>query len=142
MINYPIQFQASAETTSGIQSQWKIEASNFKTTCSIPESFEGPGGTFSPEDFFLLSLQNCFIATFKVFAEYSRFSYESLSVQALLTVDKDTAEKPCMKSVHLKIHLLGVTDLKKAQLLANKTLESGFILRSVKTELTSEIKFN
>ena len=31
--------------------------------------FEGPGKEASPEDLYLLSLLNCLIATFKVFAE-------------------------------------------------------------------------
>ena len=33
---------------------------------TIPSEFEGPGGGYSPEDFYALALLNCFGATFKV----------------------------------------------------------------------------
>jgi organic hydroperoxide reductase OsmC/OhrA len=142
MINYPIIFEAQAEASAGIKALWTVEASGYSTSCSIPGAFDGPGGALSPEDFFLMGLQNCFIATFKVFAEYSRLKYDALQVQAGLKVNKDVGGKPWMESVELDIVIVGVEDHKRAQLLINKTLENGFILRSVKTEITAKVKIN
>ena len=139
MINYPVTFEASAVASAGMDSAWKVSAASYESTCSVPTAFEGPGGTFSPEDYFLLSLQNCFVASFKVFAQYSRLNFTTLKVDAQLSVNKDQDGKPWMESVQLKIHLSGADNEKKAQLLIAKTLENGFILRSVKTTIIPEI---
>ena len=75
MVKYPMSFKAQAHSPAGIQSPWssKAEAMPEKPlTLAIPPEFEGPGGGFSPEDLYLLALENCFVATFKVFAEKSR----------------------------------------------------------------------
>jgi len=141
MISYPVEFEASSESEFGIKSKWKVTASGIDIQCSIPKEFEGDGDALSPEDFFMMSLQNCFVATFKVFAEYSKLKFHRLLVDAKLKVDKDSENKPWMEEVKLKIQLLGVKqeDYKKAQLLIQKTLDNGFILRSVKSKIQSEI---
>lgn len=141
MITYPVSFHGIGSTTSGIQTEWKVSSSNFETSCSVPKEFEGPGSAFSPEDFFLLALKNCFIATFKVYAEYSRLNFESLNIIGELIVDKNEQEKPVMKALKLKIELTNASDQKKALLLIKKTLENGFILQSVKTEIITETFF-
>jgi organic hydroperoxide reductase OsmC/OhrA len=138
MITYPVSFHGTSEATAGIQKEWKVSSSDFAVTCSVPREFEGSGSTFSPEDFFLLSLKNCFVATFKVYAEYSRLSFDLLKVTGELIVDKDENNKPVMKKLKLKIEISNPSDKKKADLLVKKTLENGFILQSVKTEVHSE----
>lgn len=142
MITYPLSFFSSASALSGIKNNWEIEASGNKAMCSVPVEFEGPGGAFSPEDFFLLAAQNCFIATFKVYAEYSKLSFESLEVKSELIVDKNEENKPVMKTVKFFINVAGVSDEKKANLLIKKTFENGFILQSVKSQLVHEVIFN
>jgi organic hydroperoxide reductase OsmC/OhrA len=141
MLSYPINFKGSANATSGIKSSWEVEASGFSEKCCVPAEFEGEGGTFSPEDFFLLALENCFVATFKVYAEYSKLNYKALNIKTQLSVDKDESGKPMMSTIHFEIEIMDASDQKKATLLVNKTLESGFILRSVKTNITHELKF-
>jgi organic hydroperoxide reductase OsmC/OhrA len=138
MISYPVSFHGLSEASSGIKNEWKVISSGLASTCSVPKEFEGSGGAFSPEDFFLLSLQNCFVATFKVFAEYSRLSFDKLNVTGELIVDKNENLKPIMKACKLIIELTNPSDKKKAELLIKKTLENGFILQSVKTEIITE----
>lgn len=142
MISYPTSFYGTGEATSGIDKEWNVKSSEFSTKCSVPREFEGSGTAFSPEDFFLLSLQNCFIATFKVFAHYSKLNFDSLKVKAELIVDKDEKQKPVMKKLLMKIEFTNVSDQKKADILVKKTLENGFILQSVKTEITAELEYN
>lgn len=139
MINYPISFFAESDAPQGMKTSWDVKSSDYEAVCSVPKEFEGDGGSFSPEDFFLLSLQNCFVATFKVYAEYSKLSFENLKVHGELIVDKDENQKPMMKTLHLKIELHNVSDVKKATLLTKKTIENGFILQSVKTEIKHEL---
>jgi len=139
MITYPISFFGKTEATAGIKKSWLSQASGFEIGCAVPKEFEGAGGNFSPEDFFLMALQNCFVATFIVYSEYSKLTFDQIKVKAELVVDKDEHQKIMMKKLHLKIELQNVSDLKRAQLLINKTIENGFILQSVKTEIISEI---
>lgn len=139
MINYPVAFEANATTNPGINVTWNSLASDQETVCSIPKEFEGPGGAFSPEDYFLLALQNCFIATFKVFAEHSRLEFDELKVNSKLMVSKDNLGKPWMESAHLTVNISGIKDEKKCNLLIKKTFDSGFILRSVKTNISYDV---
>ena len=142
MINYPVSFFAESTAPSGLKTSWDVRSSDFEAVCSVPKEFEGNGGSFSPEDFFLLSLQNCFVATFKVYAEYPKLNFDRLDVHGELIVDKDDNQKPMMKIVNLKIAIHNVSDQKKAALLAKKTIENGFILQSVKTEIRHELILN
>jgi organic hydroperoxide reductase OsmC/OhrA len=141
MIQYPILFHGQASGVSGIKSNWKVSAKDYDSTCAVPVEFEGAGGAFTPEDFFLLAVENCFFATFKVFAEYSKLQYESIDVETTLTVDKDS-QQPIMKSCHLKINIKSTTDQRRATSLVKKAMEGGFILNSIKTTLTYDLIFS
>ena len=83
------------------------------------------------------------MATFKVFAEHSKLEFESLEVRAELIVDTDdTTKRPMMKQLKLSINLAGASDVTKANRIIKKTLENGFILQSIKTQIVHEIKFS
>lgn len=139
MITYPISFFGSSQSSSGISTSWNTASSGFDLSCSVPKEFEGSGEHLSPEDLFLMALQNCFVATFKVFAAYSKLEYKELKVQSELVVDKDEGGRPVMKSILLDICIEGPSDSRKADILAKKTLDNGFILRSVKTQIVPKI---
>ena len=141
MITYPISFHGESQAGQGIQNEWKVISSSFESNCSVPKEFEGCGKAFSPEDFFLLSLQNCFVATFKVYAQYSKLNFDSLNVTGELVVDKNEANKPVMKILKLKIEISNPSDKKKSDILVKKTLENGFILQSVKTEILTDVVY-
>lgn len=136
MKQYPLTFEVSAKSTSGIQSPWTTQAKTFNQDLSvaIPPEFDGPGGGYSPEDFYALALQNCFVATFKVFAEKSDLQFSGLSALTRLEVDRDSGGRPWMARLHLQVKLEGVTQKEKAQRLLDKTSQSCMILNSVKTE--------
>lgn len=140
MISYPISFYGESMTKPGIESPWLTRASGFEGTCSIPTSFEGPGTDLSPEDYFLLAIKNCFVATFKVYAAYSSLSYRQLHVTAELVVDKNDLGRPVMSSVRLNVELYHPSDLKKAQKIFDKAMASGPILCSVKTQIQSQLQ--
>lgn len=139
MISYPIEFQTQAAALSGINSSWSIQSQNFDLSCAVPVEFEGPGHALSPEDLFAQALTNCFVATFKVYAEKSRLEYDQLTCQGLLVVDLDENKKPCMKTFKLIANIKNPNSLDKAKLLADKAFKNGFILNSVKTHLTFEL---
>ncbi len=136
MIRYPMSFPVSAETRAGIAANWETRAPSMDSAIpmSIPPEFAGPGGGYSPEDLYAAALANCFVATFKVFAEKSKISFEALQVNAVLTVDRNESGAPWMKAVHLEVALSGASDSERARHLLEKTSQSCMILNSVKTE--------
>ena len=144
MFKYPMYFQAESLTQSGVQKTWtvtsKTSQNDWTATCAVPPEFNGPGGGFSPEDLFAQALTNCFVATFKVYAENSKLDYDSLSAESVLTVDLDENKKPVMKKLKLVVSVLNPSNQDKAELLAKKAFQSGFILNSVKTEIEYEYK--
>lgn len=133
MITYPLEFNSETISTSGIQSSWKTKSSNLESSMAVPPEFKGPGGGFSPEDLFNQALANCFVATFKVYAENSKLSFEDLNVNARLVVDNDESKKPVMKDFYLHAKIKAPSSGDKAILLAKKAAQSGLILNSVKT---------
>lgn len=141
MIQYPLKFKVHSGLNSGIQKTWNTQASEQNPlTVAIPPEFEGPGGGFSPEDFYALALLNCFSATFSVIAEKSKLDYERLECSGTLTVDRNEKGAPWMKHFNLHVHLLHPSDSERAERLLQKTSESCMILNSVKTEIAFEFK--
>lgn len=140
MIHYPLEFHTSADSNSGINSAWLTEASAFAHSIpvSIPKEFEGPGLGLSPEDLYAITLQNCFIATFKVFAEKSRLQFDSIHIDSKLEVDRDEIGKPWMARIHFKIRLSGVAQIDNAKRILERTSQNCMILNSVKTAKTFE----
>ncbi len=139
-MNYPMTFKASSSSLSGISTHWQGEASSFPVGLSIPPEFEGPGGALSPEDLFCLALTNCFLATFKVYAQYSKLSYGEISLTSELVIDLDENKRPVMKKFNSLVKINGVSQIDRALMLAKKTAQSGFILNSVKTECHFEFE--
>jgi len=140
MVQFPMIFKVSASSPSGIKSLWSATASGLDAKLAIPPEFEGPGGGFSPEDFYALALTNCFIATFKVVAEKSKLEFQELNVEAELTVDRGEGGKPWMSLIQMKIILRGTNNSDRAQQLLEKTSQSCMILNSTKTEKIFEFK--
>ena len=121
---------------------WQTQSDGIITTVAIPAEFQGPGGGLSPEDLFAQALTNCFVATFKVYAENSKLSYEEVHVHSELKVDFNENKKPVMSECILKVRITNASSKEKAELLCRKTSESGFILNSVKTKLVFEFDIN
>jgi len=141
MIQYPISFFASANSPSGIQTQWAVESSGLTLLCSIPTEFEGPGGALSPEDLFAQALTNCFLATFKVYAEKSKLGFSGINAKTELIVDLDEKKRPVMSEAKITAIIKGASSPERFRVLADKALSSGFILNSVRTKVYLELSF-
>lgn len=140
MIKYPMFFKSQAAGPSGIQTAWTsaTPTQGQKLRLAIPPEFEGPGDGFSPEDLYVMALQNCFIATFKVFAEKSRLAFGSIEVEAELTLDRDDGGRPWMARCLLKVSLRECTQVETAKRILTRTSENCMILNSVNTEKVFE----
>lgn len=140
MNQYPMHFKVTAESPAGIQTSWNTSAHAFvqNIPVAIPPEFGGPGAGLSPEDLYAMALQNCFIATFKVFAEKSRLAFQDIHLDTVLDVDRDEKGRPWMARVHIKIRLRGVSQTENAQRLLERTGQNCMILNSVNTHKTFE----
>jgi len=143
MIQYPMTFEASADCESGMQTPWTTQARGFDHVLpmAIPPEFEGPGNGLSPEDLYAMALQNCFVATFKVFAEKSKIQFERLAVRSRLIVDRDEKGRPWMARLHLKVDVTGAVQVEQTKRVLEKTSQNCMILNSVRTEKTFEFNF-
>lgn len=130
----PFEFQAQSEARSGIKRNWLSQSPSGVVEVCIPPEFSGPGGASSPEDLFNHALTNCFVGTFKVYAENSKLTFERLATSSRLVLDTGPEGKPIMKEFFLKVEITGASDPDRALLLAKKASSSGFILNSVKTQ--------
>lgn len=133
-MTYPMTFSAETTATGGMASTWTSTAGSQASGIAIPREFEGPGGGLSPEDLFNQALANCFVATFKVYAEKSKLTFDSVSVASRLVVDLDDARRPVMKDFFLKATIRGASNPERAANLARKAASGGFVLNSVKTQ--------
>jgi organic hydroperoxide reductase OsmC/OhrA len=138
MIQYPMKFSVKSSGPSGIQSSWSTQAQAFDHSLpvAIPPEFQGPGSGLSPEDLYAMALQNCFIATFKVFAEKSKLNYQSIQAESTLEVDRDDKGRPWMARIHVHVTLSGVAQEENARRILEKTSQSCMILNSVNTQKT------
>ena len=144
MIQYPQEYRVRSQASSGIQTAWSSSTRgggwDAGVTCAIPPEFQGPGGGASPEDLYALALANCFVATFKVFAEKSSAGFESLEAEGCLVVDRDEKGVPWMSRFHLRVVVDGAGDAARIRTLLEKTSRSCMILNSVRTEKTFEFE--
>ena len=143
MQKYPMKFTVLSEGAAGIHTPWKAKtkSTDQEIPVAIPPEFDGPGNGLSPEDLYALALQNCFIATFKVFAEKSRLLFNSIRVESVLEVDRNEIGHPWMARIHLNVILFGAEQKENALRILEKTSQSCMILNSVKTEKTFKFDF-
>lgn len=139
MLTFPMNFVSVANASGDHQKTWTIASVDAEAACCIPIEFGGSGGGFSPEDLFLQSAINCFVGTFKVICKLSKVHFASVVVKGHLVVDKDETGKIRMKAIHLDITVTGADRPERIQTLAEKTLRDGYILNSIKSEVTHEL---
>jgi len=130
-----IDFSVSSVSTSGIKTVWEAKYADTCLNIAIPRCFGGPGNEASPEDLYLLSLLNCLIATFKVFAEKSKLSYERLDGFAKLNLIQESSGVSSFKNIEIKLELFSPDNHVKAERLFNKVESQSMIVNSVKTNV-------
>lgn len=139
-----MKFEVRSDTCSGVCANWQAQAGDLSPiTCSIPAEFMGPGGGYSPEDLFAISLLSCLIATFKVYAEKAGAKFEKLSSKALLTVDKIPGESGfAMTQAEVFFDIQGAENSEQIKKLLEQAIKDCAISNSIKTGKTFHINFS
>ncbi len=132
-------FKVHSIGPSGVNTTWANSLDSSRScqpiSMAIPPEFEGPGGTYSPEDLYILSLLNCYLATFKYVASKSKLDFNEIEGHGTLFVEKGEEKSLWMKKAVLKFHLKGVKQLERSLNLMEKTKNNCMIINSVKTEV-------
>jgi organic hydroperoxide reductase OsmC/OhrA len=141
-MKYPMTFEVSSQATPGIQTAFEAKSHDLPTiSCAIPPEFQGAGNGYSPEDLYTLSLVTCFIATFKVFAEKSQFSFQSIILKANLTIDRNEKGVPTLTRIETEVTLYGAQDQEKARKLLQDAERYCLVSNAIKSEKTYSYKF-
>lgn len=135
MIRFPMKFEVEATASSGIEGQWTARADKLPPIMSaIPPEFNGPGGGYSPEDLFAIAIVNCLIATFKVYCEKSKATFQEIRSKAEVTVDKNPAESNFYMS-HIEVFLTvtGASNVETVKKLLEGAIKDCAVSNSVKS---------
>jgi organic hydroperoxide reductase OsmC/OhrA len=140
-MKFPMRFEVKASATSGMSSQWKGQAEGLSPIpCAIPPEFCGPGGGYSPEDLFALSLLNCLIATYKVYCEKTKIYFDTVDGKISLTVDKPAGNSGlAMTQADIYISVQGASDIEKARKLLDDAIRDCAVSNSIKSGKTFHI---
>lgn len=142
MIKYPLFFDVSASGKSGVETPFEAKAENFPPIVgAIPTQFMGPGTGYSPEDLLGLAVITCLIATFKVFAEKTKFPYDEISATAKITIDRNAQGVPEFQKLDMHFTLTGVQDQEKAKALLAESEKYCLVSNIVKCEKTYDFTF-
>ncbi len=118
-----------------MQTQFQAEAEDFPAIgCAIPQQFGGPGGGYSPEDLFALSVITCLVATFKVLAERGQLVYSTIAAEATLTIDRNAQGVVALQKLEISITLKGVQDETKARALLADSEKYCLVSNAIKCE--------
>lgn len=139
MSQFPHQYQASASALpEGLVS---LTGENLPELHSAPPTaFGGPGDQWSPEDFFVGAVADCFVLSFRAIAAMSKFEWVDLKAEAIGTLDK--VERAIQfTEINLQVHLTipAGADEARAQRLLEKAEQTCFITNSLKVEPHLEV---
>lgn len=141
MVKFPMKFEVIAAASSGMGTPWTSQTDQFPPIpCAVPAEFMGPGGAYSPEDLFALSILNCIIATFKVYAEKGKVSFKTIKGKAQLTVDK-LVDQPGFGMTHIDIALdiENASDPERVRHVLEHAIKDCAVSNSIKTGKTFHI---
>lgn len=106
---------------------------------SAPPEFQGEGGVWTPEDFFVASVVTCFVSTFSGISDLSKLSFVSLEVEAEGILERDSSG---WKFTEIKLRpslkLTQERDRERATRMLEKAERTCLIARSISAKLTVE----
>jgi organic hydroperoxide reductase OsmC/OhrA len=144
MLKFPMKFEVSAKAGPGIGSQWTAQSGQLPSIPSaIPPEFNGPGSGYSPEDLFGIAIINCLIATYKVYCEKSKVTFQNLAAKADLIIDKQPSETSfVVTEVNVFFDISGASDREKAKKLLDQAIKDCAISNSIKSGKTFHINIS
>lgn len=143
MIKFPMQFEVQATASGGMNSPWTAQTDLLPPILSaVPAQFMGPGGGYSPEDLFAIAVLNCLIATYKVYCEKSKISFQEIRAKANLTVDKIATGGFAMTQIDIFLDVSGTSDPEKARTILDTAIKDCAVGNSIKSGKTFHVSIS
>ena len=140
---FPLIFEVCSEAESSINTPWKVKHCDFEEiTCCVPPELKGPGGGYTPEDLFALSIINCIISDFKVFCENAKESFEKIKIKASLKLDNPSNKNFIFTNIDIKIDVIGATNIEKVKKILDDAIKHCTICNSIKIPKTLHINIS
>jgi peroxiredoxin-like protein len=106
---------------------------------STPVEFQGVKGQWTPEYLFLASVAGCFVSTFSGIAQFSKFEFLSLHVDAEGTLEReDHGWRFTRITLHPRLKIPQGKDRERAVRLLEKAEKACLIARSINGKITVE----
>jgi peroxiredoxin-like protein len=107
---------------------------------AAPPEFRGHAGMWTPEHFFVASINTCFMTTFLAIAELSKLDFISFACRAVGKLDKTEGARYLMTEAVLKprVVIRHSKDLKRTAHILEKAEKNCLISNSLKTKVTLE----
>lgn len=142
MIKFPIKFEVKSESPRGVSSTWTSSTNSLKPiTCAIPVEFNGPGGAYSPEDLFALSIVTCIISMFKFNCEKAKAIYDSISARATLIMNMDPlSNQLSLTNINIIFEIKNGADGQQLRQILESSIANCPVGNSVKTAKTIQIQ--
>ena len=138
-MNTSYRFTANAAWTKGRHGVVTGEPRTAKLEFSAPLEFQGEAGFWTPEHFFLAAVATCFVTTFRVIAEFSKFEVAALEVGVEGTVEKAEGGFHFSRVVLRPLLTIRLeADRERAQRLLEKTERACLVSRSLRSEIVLE----
>jgi peroxiredoxin-like protein len=107
---------------------------------AAPPEFHGHAGMWTPEHFFVASINTCFMTTFLAIAEMSKLDFVSFACIAVGKLDKTEGARYQMTEAVLKprVVIRHSKDLERTTRILEKAEKNCLISNSLKTKVTLE----
>lgn len=140
MAKFPMRFEVYSDATSEVTCSWKLQSNSKEPICcSVPVEFGGPGGGYTPEDLFALSVISCITSAFKVNCEKKGESFKKVSMKAALTMNEGP-EGLHFPEIDIKVDVTGASDIEKVKTLLEEASKNCPVSNSIKSAKILHIK--
>ena len=142
MVNFPLKYTSKIEADSKITNKWNCQANSGETVaCAVPPEFNGPGHSFTPEDFFTMAVLNCIVASFKVICEKRKENFENIKGKAVLNMDINQADNALyFTEIDINIEVSGASNVETVKKLLEQAVAVCPVSSGIKTSKTFHLK--
>ena len=129
-------YKVDAHWTQGRRGRVQAEGVTRDLDFSTPPEFQGEPGYWTPEHLFVAAACSCFVATFTVIAEFSKFEALDLEVSATGTVSKgEDGFRFTELELHPMLTVANEHDHERGLRLLEKAKRSCLVTRSLVTNV-------
>ena len=138
---FPLKYEVTAAAAPGIMTPWQTQVDALTPIdCAIPPEFSGPGGPYSPEDLFAMSILNSMVALFKFLCDKKKVSFKEIKSKATLSVDKNAETNQIhMNEIYISFSVSGASDIGEVKEMLEQAIRDCPIGNSVKTGKSFQI---